>query len=87
MLGPDGGSSPGQTFGDKATDGSGGVTDGSGGFLRSLSIAVQTMVRSDLAASGVMFTLDTDSGFRDVVLIDAAWGLGENVVKGTVAIV
>ena len=49
-----------------------------------LSIAVQKMVRSDLACSGVMFTLDTESGFRDVVSIEAAWGLGENVVKGTV---
>jgi pyruvate,water dikinase len=49
-----------------------------------LSIGVQRMVRSDLAASGVMFTLDTDTGFRDVVLINAAYGLGENVVQGTV---
>lgn len=49
-----------------------------------LSVGVQKMVRSDLAGSGVMFTLDTDSGFRDVVLIDAAWGLGENVVQGSV---
>jgi pyruvate, water dikinase len=49
-----------------------------------LSIGVQRMVRSDLAASGVMFTLDTESGFRDVVLINAAYGLGENVVQGSV---
>ncbi len=49
-----------------------------------LSIAVQRMVRSDLAASGVMFTIDTETGFRDVVLIDAAYGLGENVVQGSV---
>jgi pyruvate,water dikinase len=42
------------------------------------------MVRADLAASGVTFTLDTDSGFRDVVFITGAWGLGENVVQGTV---
>ena len=49
-----------------------------------LSIGVQTMVRSDLASSGVMFTLDTDSGFRDMVLINAAWGLGETVVQGIV---
>jgi len=49
-----------------------------------LSIGVQLMVRSDLAASGVMFTLDTETGFRDVVLINAAYGLGENVVKGVV---
>jgi pyruvate,water dikinase len=49
-----------------------------------LSIGVQRMVRSDLAASGVMFTIDTESGFRDAVLINAAWGLGENVVQGSV---
>jgi len=49
-----------------------------------LSIGIQKMVRSDLAGSGVMFTLDTDSGFPDVLLINAAWGLGENVVQGTV---
>jgi len=49
-----------------------------------LSIGVQKMVRSDLASSGVMFTIDTESGFRDVVLINAAYGLGENVVRGTV---
>ena len=49
-----------------------------------LSIAVQRMVRSDLAASGVMFTIDTETGFRGVVLIDVAYGLGENVVQGSV---
>lgn len=49
-----------------------------------LSIGVQKMVRSDLATSGVMFTLDTETGFRDVVFINASYGLGENVVKGTV---
>ncbi len=49
-----------------------------------LSIGVQKMVRADLGASGVMFTLDTESGFRDVVFINAAYGLGENVVKGAV---
>jgi pyruvate,water dikinase len=49
-----------------------------------LSVGVQRMVRSDLAASGVMFTLDTESGFRDAVLINAAYGLGENVVQGSV---
>jgi pyruvate,water dikinase len=49
-----------------------------------LSIGVQRMVRSDLATSGVMFSLDTETGFRDVVLINAAYGLGENVVQGTV---
>ncbi len=49
-----------------------------------LAIAVQKMVRADLASSGVMFTLDTESGFRDVVFITSAYGLGENVVQGTV---
>ena len=49
-----------------------------------LSIGVQHMVRSDLASSGVIFTIDTETGFRDVVLINAAYGLGENVVQGTV---
>jgi pyruvate,water dikinase len=49
-----------------------------------LSVGVQHMVRSDLGASGVMFTLDTDSGFRDVVLITASYGLGETVVQGAV---
>jgi pyruvate,water dikinase len=49
-----------------------------------LSIGVQKMVRSDLGASGVMFTLDTESGFRDVVSITGAWGLGENIVQGAV---
>ena len=50
----------------------------------SLSAAVQQMVRSDLGASGVMFTLDTESGFRDVVFITSAYGLGEMVVQGAV---
>ncbi len=49
-----------------------------------LSIGVQKMVRSDKAGSGVLFTIDTETGFPDVVVIDAAWGLGENVVQGTV---
>ena len=49
-----------------------------------LSAGVQRMVRSDLASSGVMFTLDTESGFRDVVFITAAYGLGETVVQGAV---
>ena len=49
-----------------------------------LSVGVQKMVRSDLASSGVMFSIDTDSGFRDVVYITAAYGLGENVVQGIV---
>ncbi len=49
-----------------------------------LSVGVQHMVRSDLGASGVMFTLDTESGFRDVVFITASYGLGEMVVQGAV---
>ena len=49
-----------------------------------LSIGVQQMVRSDLAGSGVMFSIDTESGFPSVVVIDAAFGLGENVVQGAV---
>jgi len=53
-------------------------------FKIALSIGVQRMVRSDLGAAGVMFTVDTETGFRDVVLINAAYGLGENVVQGSV---
>ena len=49
-----------------------------------LSIGVMKMVRSDLASSGVIFTLDTESGFRDVVFVTGAYGLGENVVQGAV---
>ncbi|MDD4994934.1 MAG: phosphoenolpyruvate synthase [Patescibacteria group bacterium] len=49
-----------------------------------LSIGVQKMVRSDLGSAGVIFTLDTESGFSDVVLVNASWGLGEYVVKGRV---
>lgn len=49
-----------------------------------LSIGIQKMVRSDLASAGVMFTLDTESGFRDVVFITGSLGLGENVVQGAV---
>jgi pyruvate,water dikinase len=49
-----------------------------------LSVGVQKMVRSDLGAAGVLFTLDTESGFPDVVLINSAYGLGESVVKGRV---
>jgi pyruvate,water dikinase len=49
-----------------------------------LSVAVMQMVRSDLASSGVMFTIDTESGHPDVVFITGAWGLGENVVQGAV---
>ncbi len=49
-----------------------------------LSVAVMQMVRSDLASSGVMFTIDTESGHPDVVFVTGAWGLGENVVQGAV---
>ncbi|WP_071674098.1 phosphoenolpyruvate synthase [Nioella nitratireducens] len=49
-----------------------------------LSVGVQRMVRSDTGGSGVMFSIDTESGFDKVVLINAAWGLGENVVQGAV---
>ncbi len=51
-------------------------------FEVALSIGVQPMVRSDIACSGVMFTLDTESGFREAVVINGAWGLGEAVVQG-----
>jgi len=49
-----------------------------------LSVGVQKMVRSDLASSGVMFSIDTESGFKDAIYITGAYGLGENVVQGTV---
>ncbi|WP_420461626.1 phosphoenolpyruvate synthase [Candidatus Palauibacter sp.] len=49
-----------------------------------LSVGIQRMVRADLGASGVLFTLDTESGFRDVVFITSAYGLGETVVQGSV---
>ncbi|HEY5101760.1 MAG TPA: phosphoenolpyruvate synthase [Steroidobacteraceae bacterium] len=49
-----------------------------------LSAGIQLMVRSDIGASGVMFTLDTESGFRDVVFVTASYGLGETVVQGAV---
>merc|ERR1712054_1278 len=53
-------------------------------FSVALSICVQKMVRSDEASSGVIFTLDTETGFEGVVLLTASWGLGENVVGGKV---
>lgn len=49
-----------------------------------LSVGIQKMIRSDIGSSGVMFTLDTESGFKDAILITAAWGLGETVVQGAV---
>lgn len=57
---------------------------GFGHFKIALSIGVQKMVRSDKASSGVMFSIDTESGFEDVVLINSSWGLGENIVKGSI---
>ncbi len=53
-------------------------------FAVRLSVGVQRMIRSDLGAAGVMFTLDPESGFRDVVVVTSAWGLGEAVVAGKV---
>jgi pyruvate,water dikinase len=59
-------------------------TKGFDHFEVALSVCVQKMVRSDLATSGVMFSIDTETGFKNAVLITAAYGLGENVVQGTV---
>jgi len=58
------------------------VDNGFDHFKVALSIGVMKMVRADLGTSGIMFTLDTETGFRDVVLISAAYGLGENIVQG-----
>jgi pyruvate,water dikinase len=60
------------------------VDQGFDHFKLALSIGIMKMVRSDLDASGVMFSLDTESGFKDVVFITGAYGLGENVVQGAV---
>ncbi|WP_372525520.1 phosphoenolpyruvate synthase [Piscinibacter sp.] len=60
------------------------IDNGFDHFKVYLSVAVMQMVRSDLAASGVLFTIDTESGHPDVVFITGAWGLGENVVQGAV---
>jgi len=49
-----------------------------------LSVGIQKMIRSDLASSGVMFTLDTETGFEDVILINSIWGIGELIVKGKI---
>lgn len=49
-----------------------------------ISVGIQKMIRSDLGCSGVCFTLEPDSGFRDVIHIAGSWGLGENIVKGSV---
>jgi pyruvate, water dikinase len=53
-------------------------------FQLALSVCIQKMVRSDLAASGVAFSIDTESGFRDVVVVNASYGLGEMIVQGAV---
>lgn len=60
------------------------TTRGFDHFDVALSVGVQKMVRSDLATSGVMFSIDTETGFKDAALITAAYGLGENVVQGAV---
>ncbi len=60
------------------------IDNGFDHFKVALSVAVMKMVRADLASSGVIFTLDTESGFRDVVFVTGAYGLGENIVQGTV---
>jgi pyruvate, water dikinase len=60
------------------------VNNGFDHFKVFLSVGVMKMVRSDMASSGVIFTLDTESGFRDVVFITGAYGLGENIVQGKV---
>ncbi|BAT53033.1 phosphoenolpyruvate synthase [Nostoc sp. NIES-3756] len=59
-------------------------TKGFDHFNVALAVGVQKMVRSDLATSGVMFSIDTETGFKDAALITAAYGLGENVVQGAV---
>jgi pyruvate, water dikinase len=60
------------------------IDNGFDHFKVALSVGVMQMVRSDLAASGVIFTLDTESGFRDVVFVTGCWGLGENIVQGKI---
>ena len=60
------------------------VNNGFDHFKVGLSIGIMKMVRSDLATSGVIFTIDTETGFRDVVFVTASYGLGENVVQGAV---
>jgi pyruvate,water dikinase len=60
------------------------IDNGFDHFKVALSVGVMKMVRADLGASGVIFTLDTESGFRDVVFVTGIWGLGENIVQGRV---
>lgn len=59
------------------------IDNGFDQFKVALSIGIMKMVRSDLASSGVIFTLDTETGFRDVIFVTGAYGLGENVVQGS----
>jgi pyruvate,water dikinase len=60
------------------------IDNGFDHFKVALSIGIMKMVRSDLASSGVIFTLDTETGFRDVIFLTGAYGLGENIVQGAV---
>jgi len=60
------------------------IDNGFDHFKVALSVGVMKMIRSDRAASGVVFTLDTESGFRDVVFVTGGYGLGENIVQGTI---
>src|SRR5678815_5336157 len=60
------------------------IDNGFDHFKVGLSVGVMKMVRADRASSGVAFTLDTESGFRDVVFITGVYGLGENIVQGAV---
>jgi pyruvate, water dikinase len=60
------------------------IDNGFDHFKVALSVGVMKMIRADLAASGVIFTLDTESGYRDVVFVTGSWGLGENIVQGKV---
>ncbi len=60
------------------------INNGFDHFDVALSIGIQRMIRADLGSSGVLFTLDTETGFRDVVFVTSSWGLGENIVQGAV---
>ena len=60
------------------------IDNGFDHFKVALSVAVMKMVRSDIGSSGVIFTLDTETGFRDVVFVTGGYGLGENIVQGAI---
>src|SRR6185503_1301616 len=60
------------------------IDNGFDHFKVALSVAVMKMVRADLGSSGVIFTLDTESGFRDAVFVTGGYGLGENIVQGRI---